>query len=159
MYDGWKIVLGLIIGLGLFLSPLVYNLGGETKAPEPELTAKAKKEGVCVAPKPYMTAWHMQLLDTWRQEVVRDGDRFYNSNPDLWWNYSLDNTMVERWRRLTTASDTSKVGQPGKIYYKSLQLTCMECHANKAKFCDECHNYMGVTPYCWDCHIEPKENK
>jgi hypothetical protein len=35
----------------------------------------------------------------------------------------------------------------------------MECHSNKTKFCDQCHNYMGVAPYCWDCHIAPKENQ
>jgi hypothetical protein len=47
----------------------------------------------------------------------------------------------------------------GKVYYKGLQTTCMDCHANKSKFCDQCHNYMGVAPYCWDCHIAPKENQ
>ena len=35
----------------------------------------------------------------------------------------------------------------------SLQNECMRCHSNKKKFCDECHNYMAVKPYCWDCHI------
>jgi len=34
----------------------------------------------------------------------------------------------------------------------------MDCHNNKTKFCDQCHNYAGVSPYCWECHIEPKEN-
>jgi len=32
----------------------------------------------------------------------------------------------------------------------------MKCHTDKAKFCDRCHNYVGVTPNCWDCHVEPK---
>jgi hypothetical protein len=45
----------------------------------------------------------------------------------------------------------------GKQYHISLCNTCMKCHSNKKKFCDECHNYAAVTPYCWDCHIEPKE--
>ena len=30
------------------------------------------------------------------------------------------------------------------------------CHANKAEFCDRCHNYAAVKPYCWDCHIDTK---
>jgi cytochrome c oxidase subunit 2 len=38
----------------------------------------------------------------------------------------------------------------------SLQNTCMHCHSNKQKFCDECHTYVAVKPYCWDCHIAPK---
>ena len=24
-------------------------------------------------------------------------------------------------------------------------------------FCDRCHNYLAVSPYCWDCHVDPKE--
>ena len=127
MYDGGKIIVGLIVGLGLLLFPLWYNAGKAAKAPVPELTTKAKELKVCVSETSYMTSNHMQLLDKWRQEVVRSGERYYKA-PN------------------------------GKVYYKSLQVTCMDCHANKSKFCDQCHNYMGVTPYCWDCHIEPKEN-
>ena len=35
--------------------------------------------------------------------------------------------------------------------------TCMVATAkDKARtFCDKCHNYTGVKPYCWDCHVEP----
>jgi hypothetical protein len=127
MYDGAKIVTGLVIGLGLLLSPFFYNAGKASKAPEPELTPKAKEAKECVAPTPYMRNGHMQLLDRWRQDVVRDGDRWYKTSS-------------------------------GKIYNKSLQLTCMDCHSNKTKFCDQCHNYMAVSPYCWDCHIQPKES-
>jgi cytochrome c len=127
MYDGAKIVTGLVIGLGLLLSPFFYNAGKASKAPEPELAPKAKEAKECVAPTPYMRNGHMQLLDRWRQDVVRDGDRWYKTSS-------------------------------GKIYNKSLQLTCMDCHSNKTKFCDQCHNYMAVSPYCWDCHIQPKES-
>jgi hypothetical protein len=51
--------------------------------------------------------------------------------------------------RIFTADD-------GKQYYKSLSGTCMNCHANKDEFCDRCHDYLHVKPYCWDCHVEPK---
>jgi hypothetical protein len=44
----------------------------------------------------------------------------------------------------------------GKTYTISLTQTCMKCHTSKAEFCDRCHEYAGVTPYCWDCHIDPK---
>jgi len=40
----------------------------------------------------------------------------------------------------------------------SLQNTCMECHSNKSKFCDQCHTYAAVNPFCWECHIQPEEN-
>ena len=128
MYDGGKIITGLIIGIGLLLFPLFYNAGKAAKAPERELTPKAKEARQCIEPTAFMTTQHMKMLDQWRNEVVRESERFYESST-------------------------------GKMYDKSLQNTCMDCHSNKSKFCDQCHNYMGVDPFCWDCHIEPKENK
>ncbi len=129
MYDGTKILIGLIIGLAFFLSPFFYNAGKAAKAPQPELSPKAKEAKVCVREKDYMRSNHMQLLDNWRHTVVRDDVRYYKSPLN------------------------------DKIYYMSLQQTCMECHSNKSKFCDSCHNYFGLVPYCWDCHVEPKEKK
>ncbi|PKN67371.1 MAG: cytochrome C [Deltaproteobacteria bacterium HGW-Deltaproteobacteria-15] len=128
MYDRGKIIIGLIIGLGLFLFPFYYNKGEAKKAPEAVLTDKAKAAKQCIEPKEFMRTDHMKMLDVWREDVVREANRYYKSG---------DN----------------------KSYFMSLQVTCMECHSNKSKFCDQCHNYLGVAPYCWDCHIEPKENK
>jgi hypothetical protein len=155
MYDGGKIITGLIIGIGLLLSPFIYNAGKAAKAPEPVLTEKAKAAKECVASTPYMKAWHMQLLDDWRHTVVRDGERYYHTNQSTW-----DMDPLERWRHIVVGEgDDYYKTRSGKVFYKSLQVTCMDCHSNKSKFCDQCHNYMGVTPYCWDCHIEPKENE
>lgn len=66
-------------------------------------------------------------------------------------------TLLDTWRdkalrdnkREYTASD-------GRVWAISLQNTCMECHVDKTQFCDSCHTINSVTPYCWDCHIEPK---
>lgn len=44
----------------------------------------------------------------------------------------------------------------GKTYTMGLTQTCMKCHTSKADFCDRCHDYAGVAPYCWDCHVDPK---
>lgn len=67
--------------------------------------------------------------------------------------------MLDEWRH-EVVRDNSRYykSSGGKTYYKSLQTTCLDCHSNKTKFCDQCHNYMAVAPYCWDCHIAPKEN-
>jgi hypothetical protein len=77
-------------------------------------------------------------------------------------NYMKDSHMelLNTWRdeavryglRTYTATD-------GKQYDISLQNTCLQCHSNKTKFCDQCHNYAQVTPYCWDCHLVPKEKQ
>ena len=128
MFDGGKIWTLLVIFLVLLLFPLWYQKGDTVGAPEPELTAMAKEAGKCIESKDFMTTQHMKMLDQWRMEVVRDGERYYTSTE-------------------------------GKTYYKSLQVTCMECHSNKSKFCDSCHNYAGVSPFCWDCHIAPKESE
>jgi len=128
MYDGGKIITGLVIGLAILLFPFFYTAGKAAKAPEPELTPKAKEAKTCIEPTKYMRAEHMKVLDQWRDEVVRVGERYYKS------------------------------AHTGETYYKSLQVTCMDCHSNKSKFCDKCHDYASVDPFCWDCHIEPKES-
>ena len=129
MFDGWKIITGLVIGVCVLLYPFWPSAGKwGAKTPEPELTAKAKEAKECVEPKSYIRTEHMKLLDDWRNEAIRHANRVYKS-------------------------------KSGKIYDRSLQNTCMQCHSNKSKFCDQCHNYLGVDPFCWDCHIEPKENK
>jgi len=44
----------------------------------------------------------------------------------------------------------------GKTYKMSLTGTCLGCHADKAQFCDRCHNYAAVSVTCWDCHVDPR---
>jgi hypothetical protein len=133
MYNGGKIIAGLIIFIGLFTFPIFYNMGKASKMPEPKLDTPAIKElpeaeRKCVESKEYMRANHMQLLDSWRDKVLREGNLMYESTS-------------------------------GKKYVMSLQNTCMHCHSNKKEFCDKCHTYANVKPYCWSCHIPPKENE
>ena len=136
LYDGGKIIIGLAVFLAFALFPFYNNLGKVNAKPEPKTDTPAiqeweklngKKE--CVESKEYMRSEHMQMLNNWRDAVVRDMYRQY-------------------------VSQTS-----GKKFNMSLQNGCMKCHSNKKKFCDECHNYMAVKPYCWDCHIAPKEKE
>lgn len=131
MNDKSKIVIGLIIFLAIITFPFWYNMGKATSAPEPKLSDKAKAAKVCVEPKEYMKAEHMHILDNWRNEVVRKGNRTYKSSTGKEYNISLS----------------------------SGEESCLGCHTNKAEFCDKCHDYASVEPYCWDCHIDPKEEK
>jgi len=127
MYDGKKIIPGLIIFLGLVTSPLWYNAasGKISYIPKPKIPAEKKE---CVEPKKYIRINHKNLLDDWKESVVR--------------------------KAATTYLASNK-----KRYLMSLNRTCMNCHTDKAEFCDQCHNYMGVTNKCWDCHMYPKEIK
>ena len=127
MKDKKFIVIGVIIFIVIVAFPFWYMRGKAAPAPELQLTEKAKAAKACVRSTEYMKAEHMQLLDLWRDSVVRRGDRIY-------------------------------VSPSGQEYNMSLSNTCLDCHSNKAEFCDRCHNYASVQPYCWDCHIDnPKE--
>jgi hypothetical protein len=133
LYDGGKIIIGILVFLAFALFPLYNNIGKVNAKPEPKLDTPAilqmpEQERKCVESKAFMRTEHMQLINNWRDAVVRDGYRQY----------------------VSTAT--------GKHFNMSLQNECMRCHSNKKKFCDECHNYMAVKPYCWDCHIAPKED-
>lgn len=134
MYNAGKIIIGLAIFAAFATFPFYYNIGTAIKKPEPkvdtpEIMKLPESERKCVEPKEFMRAEHMQLLNQWRDSAVRDGNRVYVSQ------------------------------STGKLYNISLQNTCLHCHSNKKKFCDECHNYMAVKPYCWDCHLAPKEKE
>ncbi len=127
MSDRGKIVIGLIIFVLIFTLPMTYNMVAKNKAvgaPELEIPPEAGKE--CVRSTEYMRPFHMDLLNEWRDEVVRHNDR-YIEGPD------------------------------GAMIEKSLSNTCLDCHSNKENFCDRCHNYLAVYPYCWDCHTTPEE--
>lgn len=125
MQDKSKIIIGLLIFLAIITFPIWYNLAGGKATYRPDLKYVTDAEE-CVAPADYMTSNHMDLLNEWRDEVVRDKDRVY-------------------------------MAFNGNKYDKSLTNTCLDCHSNKADFCDKCHDYMSVDPYCWDCHIIPEE--
>ena len=130
MNDKGKIIAGIVIFFIVATSPFWFNMF-KAKGPAPELvlTPKAKAAEKCVRETAFMTANHMQLLDEWRDTVVRKAERIY-------------------------------VNAEGKEFNMSLSNTCLDCHSNTAEFCDRCHQYASIEPYCWDCHIDnPKETK
>lgn len=124
MYDSGKILIGVLVFVALLMFPVWYNLASGQAGRQLDL-AKPVKGETCVAETAYMRASHMNLLDDWRDRVVREGERIY-------------------------------VGLGGSRHEMSLTNTCLDCHVDKVKFCDECHTFMGVDPYCWDCHIVPE---
>jgi hypothetical protein len=129
MHDVGKIAGGLIVFLVLATSPLWYNALSASTPDVPQVDPPPNGSQECVESKEFMRSNHMDLLNDWRDAVVRDGVRDYES----------------------TLSD--------RTFDMSLSRTCMDCHSNKAEFCDRCHDYMAVDPYCWDCHVEPKETQ
>ena len=124
-----RVILGIIVFLGIAALPLLYNnASGDSSKIPKPEPVKPEIAKQCVRDTEYMRTSHMVLLNNWRDNIVREGE-------------------VRK----------DKTGE-GKEYWLSLQKGCMNCHSSKVKFCDECHTYAAVKPYCWDCHIQPKEN-
>ena len=68
--------------------------------------------------------------------------------------------LLDEWRdAVVRENNRTHVTHNGKEFNMSLSNTCLNCHANKADFCDKCHNYLEVEPTCWNCHVVPEENK
>ncbi len=66
--------------------------------------------------------------------------------------------LLTKWRdEVVRRNVRSFTAFDGRTHRMSLTGTCLNCHSNKAEFCDRCHNYAAVKPYCWDCHIDPKQ--
>jgi len=133
MYDKGKIITGLIIFFGLLSIPLWYTMANEKEGAREtsildslEKVDRASKGDKCVLDVDEMRANHMDILNDWRDLVVREGIR------------------------------THKTEDRGS-FKMSLTNGCLDCHKSKAKFCDLCHDYMGVKPYCWECHVIPEE--
>ena len=131
MSDKKYIIAGVVIFVAVVAFPFWFNMGKAAPAPELVLTERGKElnHGNCVMPTDYMKSEHMQLLDLWRHQVVRNAKRTF-------------------------------VNSSGQAFNMSISNTCLDCHANKAEFCDRCHDYASVRVYCWDCHIDnPKETE
>ncbi len=133
LYNAKYIFTGLAIFLALLILPLLPNLGKTVPAPQPQLDTPAiqkiaEKDRKCVMPTDWMRANHMQMLVDWRDKVVRTNEKGAPNGRDF-------------------------VTPDGKKYLASLTNTCMDCHSNKEKFCDQCHNYVAVAPNCWGCHL------
>jgi hypothetical protein len=52
-----------------------------------------------------------------------------------------------------TRDDTVRRGI--HVEQKSLKH-CQTCHPTRADFCDQCHDFAGVKPECWNCHFYPE---
>jgi len=128
MYDGWKITIGLIVFVIIVTLPFTLSIGKDYVKPEPKIDTPEIQKMI-------------------KKECIEP--KQYMREMHIKILYAWKDYATRDGKRVYVASD-------GKKYTVSLQNTCMKCHSNKEKFCDECHNYVDVKPYCWNCHIEPK---
>jgi len=66
--------------------------------------------------------------------------------------------VIYDWREtVVRGGGRTVILKDGREMKMSLSNTCLGCHDNKKQFCDTCHGYLAVKPFCWDCHFNPKE--
>ena len=131
MYDTGKVITGLVIFVGLFTFAFWYNAGSAAPRPEPKLdTPEIQK----MAKKECVES--KQFMVTTHMQLLNDLRDQALRDGNRWY-----------------------VNAKGEKIWISLQNTCLKCHSNKKDFCDKCHNYVGVAPYCWDCHIDPNRSE
>ena len=75
MHDVGKIAGGLVVFLVLVTSPLWYNALSASTPGVPELAKPPNGSQQCVEEAEYMRANHMDILNEWRDDVVRTGER------------------------------------------------------------------------------------
>jgi hypothetical protein len=44
--------------------------------------------------------------------------------------------------------DVMRQGKKGEMGFKD----CRQCHTNRERFCDRCHNMVNLKPNCFSCH-------
>jgi hypothetical protein len=119
MFDTGKIVLGLGVFGALVTGPVWYGMGrGKGQPPELQKPATAKQ---CIEPTAVMRATHMELLNAWRDSVVRNAEKVYVASDGQRHDMSLTGTCLRCH------------AEPEKF--------CIRCHdyAGVEAFCWDCH--------------------
>ena len=122
MYNAGKIIPGLLVFLVLATAPIWYNLasGHEAVVPEIEKPTNATR---CVAEVDFMRREHMQLLNDWRDEVVRAGERVYVSADGHHYEKSLTRTCLGCHQNKANSCDRCHD-------YLDVKPYCWECHVD-----------------------------
>jgi hypothetical protein len=120
MYDKGKIIGGLVIFLCLITFPAWYVAasGKADYVPKPVPPAGETK---CVESTEYMKEYHMQLLQSWRDQSVRQGISKYTSSDGKTYEISLTGTCLKCHSNKTEFCDQCHA-------YSGVSPNCWECH-------------------------------
>jgi len=129
MRDRGKILAGMLLFFGLLLFPLWFNIKSGKLDYHPDIVVKTRN-----LPGKDRCVMPVAYMRTSHMALLKE------------WR----DAVVRNGERVYTTAD-------GRQFQRSLTGTCLDCHSNKSSFCDRCHDYAGVKPNCWDCHVVPKE--
>lgn len=128
MYNSRLIITGLVVFVLLVASPFLLNIGQADDGPRISLDTPAINK----------------MAD---KQCVESAEFMRTSHPKL----------LNDWRdQVVREGQTTYVSSSGKKYEMSLENSCLQCHSNRAQFCDSCHTYAEAKPYCWSCHDASK---
>jgi len=124
MSDAKKVFIGLIIFLVLLTFPFWYGKGRavpslQLKIDTPEIARLAEKK--CLEPTAYMRASHMELIDSWREAVVREGQRYYVTSSGKNVTMSLSQSCLGCHSNKEQFCDTCH-------NYAAVKPNCWSCH-------------------------------
>lgn len=124
MYNTKYILGGLAVFLIIAALPFWYNIATGSAAELPVIEPHATGEA-CVLEAAEMRANHMQLLDEWRDAVVREGHRTFVTGDGREFVMSLSNGCLD--------CHTSKAQFCDVCHgYSGVEPNCFDCHVDPA---------------------------
>jgi hypothetical protein len=126
IYNRGKIFFGLVIFVALVASPFILGMGKDKAAARPDIKIDTPEiikleDKKCIEPRELMRAKHMKILDTWRDSVVRDGDRTQILVSGRLYEKSLQNGCLK--------CHSNKEEFCDKCHgYLDVKPACWECH-------------------------------
>jgi hypothetical protein len=129
IYDRNKVFIGLLVFVVIFTIAFWKNLGKAVPPPQPQLDTPAivklpEKDRKCVESLAFMRESHMLLLTTWRENVIRTGERYYVNAEGKKYLASLSNTCMECHSNKTQFCDQCH-------NYVAVVPNCWGCHLTK----------------------------
>ena len=122
MYNAKYIIPGLGIFLAVATLPFWYNAATGSAAERPAINPMSNASQ-CILPATEMREKHMQLLNTWRDEVVREGRRIYTATDGTQFQKSLSGGCLQ--------CHESKAEFCDKCHaYAGAEPNCWQCHVD-----------------------------
>ncbi len=124
MFNAGKIFLGLGVFAAIVTAPVWYAVAhGKGSPPELQRPVEGKE---CVEPTAFMRAKHMELLDSWRDSVVRKAEHVYVASDGKHYDMSLTGTCLRCH------------AEPAKFCtrcheYSGVEVYCWDCHQQKKR--------------------------